>query len=80
MTTSHKEIRMRVDHLLATIGIDQFLQIAENSLTDMESRGYCLECHEEAYGVEPDAARYRCELCGASQVYGVEQIMVYVAL
>lgn len=38
--------------------------------------GWCLECGDEAYGVEPDAQRYRCESCGAWQVYGAEELLV----
>jgi hypothetical protein len=38
--------------------------------------GVCLKCGAEAYGVEPDARKYRCESCGALAVYGLEQALV----
>ena len=80
MTNSkHQQTMDRVDSLVESIGIDQFIAIAQVSLTDMESLGYCLECHDEADGVEPDAERYRCGACGAFQVYGIEAIVPYMS-
>ena len=76
---THKQTMARVDEFIESFGIDQFLLVAQDSLTDMESLGYCLECFAEADGVEPDAERYKCEACGAFQVYGVEQIVLYIA-
>ncbi len=36
--------------------------------------GACLACSELAYGVEPDARRYKCDSCGAACVYGLEEL------
>lgn len=41
-----------------------------------DSLGLCVECGEEAGGVEPDARRYRCECCGKMGVYGAEELLV----
>ena len=41
-----------------------------------DSGGYCVECKEEAYGVEPDARKYTCDSCGASAVYGAEELLL----
>lgn len=41
-----------------------------------EYRGFCLNCAEDAYGVEPDAENYLCEACGARQVFGAEQVLL----
>jgi hypothetical protein len=38
--------------------------------------GFCLACGAEASGVEPDARRYKCEGCGAREVYGAEECLV----
>jgi hypothetical protein len=40
--------------------------------------GFCLACGADAYGVEPDARGYRCEDCGANQVYGAEECLLRV--
>ena len=37
--------------------------------------GFCISCGEEAAGVEPDAAEYTCEACGAAAVYGCEELL-----
>jgi hypothetical protein len=41
-----------------------------------DNRGFCLSCGEEAYNVEPDARRYRCESCGEHKVYGAEELLI----
>jgi uncharacterized 2Fe-2S/4Fe-4S cluster protein (DUF4445 family) len=38
--------------------------------------GFCIECRAEAFGVEPDARRYRCESCGAHAVFGAEELLL----
>lgn len=38
--------------------------------------GFCMACGEEASGVEPDARNYKCESCGANQVFGAEEILL----
>lgn len=38
--------------------------------------GFCMECGEEAYGVEPDARKYVCEGCDKSGVYGLEELLM----
>lgn len=41
--------------------------------------GFCLACGDEAYGVEPDARKYKCESCGELRVYGAEEIVLMTA-
>ena len=41
-----------------------------------ESIGFCRECGAEQGGVEPDARGYKCESCGALEVYGAEEILI----
>ena len=40
-----------------------------------ENAGFCLKCGAEAYGVEPDARKYKCENCGERAVYGAEECL-----
>lgn len=40
--------------------------------------GLCIECGETAYSVEPDARGYTCECCGASAVFGLEELILYI--
>jgi predicted RNA-binding Zn-ribbon protein involved in translation (DUF1610 family) len=41
-----------------------------------DNRGFCISCGAEAFGVEPDARKYTCEVCGAAQVYGAEELLI----
>lgn len=38
--------------------------------------GFCLNCGEEVYDVEPDARRYTCENCNSPCVYGAAEILL----
>ncbi len=54
------------------------IHISEEEYADLTENygGFCIECGEQAYGVEPDARRYRCESCGANAVYGAEELLI----
>lgn len=56
----------------------QIIRIGEATYADMSVNygGYCTACGDEAYGVEPDARRYKCESCGERAVYGIEELLV----
>jgi hypothetical protein len=41
-----------------------------------ESIGFCRSCGAETDGVEPDARNYKCESCGAMDVYGAEECLI----
>lgn len=41
-----------------------------------DNTGFCMYCGSEAYGVEPDAQRYKCESCGILAVYGAEELLM----
>jgi hypothetical protein len=49
---------------------------AEYTEGSNEDAGRCLACGAEAYGVEPDAREYECEVCGEPQVYGLEELLM----
>lgn len=38
--------------------------------------GFCRACGSEAFGVEPDARKYKCESCELYHVYGAEELMM----
>jgi hypothetical protein len=54
------------------------IHISEAEYADLTENygGFCIECGDQAYGVEPDARRYRCESCGANPVYGAEELLI----
>jgi len=41
-----------------------------------EYMGKCLKCGADAYGVEPDARKYKCEVCNTRAVYGIEELFL----
>lgn len=55
------------------LDIDAVIRAAQD---DEEHIGFCLNCGEEAYEVEPDARRYPCECCGQRKVYGAQEILL----
>lgn len=58
------------------IPADYLIYRAECAMAVDRMVGICLECEDEAYGVEPDARCYTCESCGAKAVFGAEEIVM----
>lgn len=62
--------------------IEEFGDSDTNDLADLvwiargESAGLCVACKTVAFGVEPDARRYKCDACGKSAVFGIEELIV----
>jgi len=52
------------------------LATIERAITDAGYTGFCVVCHGEADGVEPDAHGYKCEECGHMTVFGAEEIIL----
>lgn len=57
----------------------RLLEAVERSMTDLDNPGFCIVCGAEAEGVEPDARRYKCEVCGELAVYGAEELLLMTA-
>ena len=55
---------------MKTITYTDYLD-AENNMV-----GQCTACHARQGGCEPDARGYKCESCGALQVYGLEELVI----
>lgn len=45
----------------------------------LDNPGFCLVCGCEADQCEPDATNYKCEECGERQVFGAEELLMYLA-
>jgi len=56
----------------AVISLDDITEACESG----DYIGFCLECGDEASGVEPDARNYNCESCGAKEVYGAQELLI----
>jgi hypothetical protein len=55
------------------------IEACERSHSSLDNPGFCLVCGCEAYSVEPDARNYKCESCDAKQVFGIEELIMYIA-
>lgn len=57
---------------MAKISLERIIE----AVAEDDSRGFCLACGADAYGVEPDARGYECEECGEPRVYGAEELLL----
>lgn len=62
-----------------TITLERVVEAVERYNTTVDNPGLCLSCGAEVDGVEPDAEKYECEVCGEPAVYGAEQVLIYLA-
>lgn len=56
--------------MAVSMSLEKFEELSE------DNGGMCIECGEEAFGVEPDARKYKCESCGKLAVYGAEELLM----
>lgn len=61
-----------------SITSDRICDAIERQTTGTDNPGFCLVCGHEQDGCEPDARNYECELCGAHQVFGAEEILMMI--
>lgn len=61
-----------------SITVERIVDAVERRMTSLDNPGFCLACGAEAEGVEPDARRYKCEVCSARQVYGADELLIMV--
>lgn len=59
-----------------SVTLDRVMQTAEDDEAELNNTGICILCGCDQEGVEPDAAKYKCEnpTCGAELVFGAEQL------
>jgi hypothetical protein len=61
-----------------SITLDRVGEAVDRGYTTLDNPGFCLICGEEADGCEPDACNYECESCGAEQVFGAEELLLWL--
>jgi len=55
---------------------ERICALVESAMTGLDNPGVCIACGADAEGCEPDARKYRCDACGAMQVYGAEELLL----
>jgi predicted RNA-binding Zn-ribbon protein involved in translation (DUF1610 family) len=63
-----------------SITADRVCELVEESMFGMANPGICIACGEETDGCEPDARNYLCDNCGERQVFGAEELLLYMAV
>lgn len=63
-------------HWHKSVTDDRIAEAAERHATGLDDPGFSLICGNEASGVEPDARNYKCESCGAEQVFGADELLI----
>jgi hypothetical protein len=58
---------------------DVVMAACERRNMTLDNPGFCLICGNEAEGVEPDAQNYKCEACGAEEVFGSDELLMEIA-
>lgn len=48
----------------------------QEAIEEGNNIGFCINCGEEAFQIEPDAREYECWFCEESSVYGAEEILM----
>lgn len=56
----------------------RILEACKRGRSTLDNPGFCIECGADAEGVEPDARRYKCEVCGKSGVFGAEELLLRI--
>lgn len=59
---------------------DRVCAAVEARMTTLDNPGFCLECGEDAMGVEPDARKLQCEMCLAEAVYGADELLISMVI
>lgn len=55
------------------------LDVVMNAVERDDMIGLCVACGAETRPVEPDARHYLCESCGKHEVFGAEELLLYMA-
>ncbi len=60
------------------ITVDVIVAACERRMSSLDDPGFCNACGLECLGVEPDARNYPCESCGETEVFGCEELLIFV--
>ena len=59
-----------------SITTEVIMEAVERQMFGDEDPGFCIKCGFEQDGCEPDACRYKCEVCGERAVYGAQELLL----
>jgi hypothetical protein len=59
-----------------SITSDRVVEGVKAEMFGLDNPGFCIACGEDADGCEPDASNYKCDVCGADEVYGAAELLL----
>ena len=60
----------------SSITVERIVDACERRGRSLDNPGFCIDCGQDAEGVEPDAEDYDCGCCGAKGVWGAEELLL----
>jgi len=63
----------------SSITAERVMEAVEDSMFGFGTPGFCIACGADADDCEPDARNYKCEVCGAREVFGAEEVMMILS-
>ena len=58
------------------ITAERLIDAEQRRMRTLDNPGFCVACGHEQGDCEPDARKYKCEECGARQVYGSSELLM----
>jgi hypothetical protein len=63
---------VKEERTVPKLDLDRIIAACESG----DNVGFCIACHAETYGVEPDMRRGVCESCGEKKVFGAQELII----
>jgi hypothetical protein len=63
-------------HWHPSITVERLIATCKQQMTTIDNLGLCLGCGAEVLEREPAARNYRCESCGAEEVFGAAELLL----
>jgi len=68
---------MKMHHSITS---ERIMEAVRRHNLTTDNPGFCVACGVDVEGVEPDARKYECEVCGSHSVYGAEELLLELPL
>ena len=60
----------------SSVTVERVMEASQRYHSSLDNPGICIECGAESEGHEPDARNHECESCGATQVFGADELLL----
>jgi len=73
---AQQAIVTRMTNIHRSITSDRIIDAVSRRDSSLDNPGFCVACGADADNCEPDARFYVCEVCGATAVFGAEELLL----